>query len=331
MRSVETVAGGVLVMARRSRSGSAGKQATEYLERILQIATLSAAIIALPVAIFQGRPASAVTALIAVIAGMVLAVVHVWRARLPSGQRRYRWQRWAGTLIAFGSLASLAIACIAPATRGAVLYDILGFRRPEVSQLTIAAGSGHYRIQIPIYNVQDQDDQVDSVTVSVDWNENVDIACESNTAEYQLQDTVIVGAVGKTLRATVSDSSGGLANLSLPATGSLTTYCVGGSLEFTFQPGLIVRARSTALIYVDIPEQIRATHVRITGPVPSTPMPPGPIVADATDIPDPVTGGPESQYSFVVIRSRVTLSSGTARSSCNVVKGIAVNLADLRC
>jgi hypothetical protein len=295
-------------------------------ERILQLVTLAAGVVALPVAILQGRPASAVAALVVVVAGLGLLIAHVWQSRLPSGQYRYSWWRWFTVATTVVIIAVLAGVNLNAKSRSVFIYGVMGFhKQAEADELVIAESSKYYRIQLPVSNHQGQDDQLDAVTLTLQWNSNTGIGCLATPVSYQLADHIVLAKNGNIATAPVKASSGGFAGFDLPTTGSLHEYCMSGALTFTFYPGLIIEADSTTLMYVNVPKHINATYEQIGAPYNSTKR--GHIVADATGIPDPVNGGTGNgeEYSFVIIQANVKFISGETYSSCRMIRGIYVS------
>ena len=61
-------------------------------ESLLRLVTIASTVVAFPVAVLQGRPASAVAALLIAAVWIAAATIHVWRKRSPSGKHKYSWR-----------------------------------------------------------------------------------------------------------------------------------------------------------------------------------------------------------------------------------------------
>ena len=154
--------------------------------------------------------------------------------------------------------------------------------------------------------------------------------CLSGTAEYRLNDHVAIETNGKTLHGGVQARSGGFRGYSLPAIGSLGGYCVSGWLSLGFNPGLVVKANLTTLLYIDVPKHIKATYSGITSPYGGkASIKKKRIIADTIGIPDPINRNSRSQYSYVVVRSKSEICIRGNFSSCQLATGAKVSMTDV--
>jgi hypothetical protein len=158
-----------------------------------------------------------------------------------------------------------------------------GFSDAQQAVLHNDGPETYYRIQIPVSNDLAQSDQLDTVTVTIDWNASLGVGCLAFPVYYGLSDHVILTKSGNLVSASVKASSGGFTGFMFQASGSLHEYCTSGKLTFTFDPGLIIEPNSTALIYADVPKLINATTTHVQMQPEAKPIVKnGHIVADAT-------------------------------------------------
>lgn len=333
-RHVLTIAGllGIVTLSGRCRDRTdaqtpgapAPAAGTDRLQVLLTCLTLVTGVAALPVAFTQGRPASAILMLAAVLAGLGVVFVRTWRR----GGRAHGG-RWAAGVTAVLVVAGTATVIAIPAGRSFLVYKTLGFHDPrhaaKLGQITIADSAARFRVQAPIRSVGADAQQLTDVSVSLDWNANVTMACDSGTITYRLRDRLAVGRTGHAGRTAVDVGSGGLKNHWIPATGSLHEFCVSGRLDLTFNSGVTIEKQARLTLYIDIPKVMKATYLRVANPDGTGLEKSGSLVSHV-DIPDPIDAEHpgRARNGYLTITLRATTSSGTRLSACRTVYGIDV-------
>jgi hypothetical protein len=235
------------------------KTGKDVAERVIQILTVIVALIGLPLAIAQGRPASVIVCATCVFAAIIVVTIRLWRARLPSERIKYQWQRWAAVATATAFVTALLVSSLIPTGRHFLIYSVLGFRsQVQTDVITIAESSHYYRVQIPVTNARPEDQQLANMTVTVSWGEKYPTTtCQAVPVAYRLDGRLRV-TNGSSATGSVQVLAGGLAGFRLPVTGSFEDQCTSAKLVLSFMPGLSLQKNSTTLLYVDIPKHLQA-------------------------------------------------------------------------
>jgi hypothetical protein len=244
-------------------------------ESLLRLVTIASTVVAFPVAVLQGRPASAVAALLIAAVWIAAATIHVWRKRSPSGKHKYSWERWVMTGVSVISACALGTVNTLPAGRSWFTYEVLGISDPATSAtagtLTIGespqpAGeavpaSGQpgrtYRVTLPVLNSRPDDEQLSRITLHIDWIWFV--GCDAPTYQYALQSPLTVTRGGHA-QGSILSQTGPASGFSVNAAGTLTLWCGTASLQLAFAPqALILQGHSTTVISIDLPAQLKLT------------------------------------------------------------------------
>jgi hypothetical protein len=139
---------------------------------------------------------------------------------------------------------------------------------PTIGSLSISRFGKHYQIVTPIFDSQQTDQQVQEVTLDLQWGVP-GVACGVVNNIYQVNEALLVNKVSHVVEGSVSQESGRTLGL-VQATGRLYETCGGEDLSLTFRPSaLILAAKTTNLISISFPVDILATSLH---PNPGSPV-----------------------------------------------------------
>jgi hypothetical protein len=240
--------------------------------------------------------------------GLAYALVYVWQRRLPSGFRKYGWQRWA--LVAFTATLAvgLASAGVLPASRGFLVHEVYGFSRTVPSAqspgIQVASSRRFYRIVLPVDNNLSRDQQLNQMSVSMTYETGSGCA-EAPYYIYRLQDTIVVKKATGHAQGNITERSGIASGFDVRSTGEWRGGCGPDQVYFRFIPtGLTLKKLSTTMIAIDVPTRM---HVKFEV------YPARAIKPSQTQV-----RFPSSHYlSFRVVASA---SGGTKLDSCFIFK-----------
>jgi hypothetical protein len=252
------------VTQRRSRTTA--RSQNEFGERALRFLTLASVIIGLPLAIAQGRPASVIVATVILCLGSASALSYLWRKRLPSGNHKYGWERWAATGLTLAIVSTVAMASIFSSGRSFLMYGIFGFQNPSAAirsgEPTFAQSAKYVRILLPVSNNIARDQELNQISLTIDWTGNI-LCYGPPTFSFRLSSNLYVDEkTGSVSGGSVVAESGTAAGFSVPVTGNAQGFCNNGELILDFiPPALVLEKSSTTVISIDVPKRIEISYV----------------------------------------------------------------------
>jgi hypothetical protein len=233
-------------------------------ERIAQGIGIVGGVVALTVALFQDRPASALALLALVLISSAAVLAYLWRARLPSGARKYTWQPRVATVSVAVIVVALSIVLVIPASREYALYDLIGLANPPretaISGLVVGQNADSYRILASVSNASKIDQQLNQVWLDVYYNRNTKARCAARTYSYRLRDKVVLSGSGdrKDLEGSIEANQGGLEGYDLQIIGNYHAKCQEGRLLLSFNPNITLDKEATTELAIDIPKLLKA-------------------------------------------------------------------------
>lgn len=233
-------------------------------ERVAQGIGIVGGVVALAVALSKDKPASALALVAVVLISSAAVLAYLWRARLPSGARKYTWQPRVATVSVAVIVVASSIVLVIPASREYALYDIIGLANPPretaISGLVIAQNTDSYRILASVSNASKIDQQLNRVWLDVYYNRNTKVRCAASTYSYRLRDEVVLSGSGdrKDLEGSIKANEGGLKGYDLQITGNYHAKCQEGRLLLSFDPTITLEKEATTELAIDIPKLLKA-------------------------------------------------------------------------
>jgi hypothetical protein len=242
-----------------------GKVTTGTNERIAQVIAIVSGIVALAVAVQQGRPISTIAILAMAVIAIGLLLAHLWRTKLPDGSPKYGWQRWAVVAGSSAIVLVLLIAMSIPTSRD-YLYNVAGFERLSMSGVVIAESPGYHRVQATLLNPSTQDQQLTQISITVGDRGG---ACPQGINRFRVEKRVTVKTIDEnvvSIMGRVVQDTGSLKGSKLPFSGELRMKCGSHSLRLTFDCNITVKVNSTTELIVDIPRTVRGRMTSVKVP-----------------------------------------------------------------
>jgi len=291
----------------RRRSPAKARSQSESSELVLRYVTIASVIVGLLLAILQGRPASAIAAIVIIGLGFTNVTIYLWRKRLPSGYRKYGWERWCAAGVAVGIVCAVATANAFPLSRAFFIYNVLGFQNSSsltrMGAPTFAQSAKFVRILFFVDNKATFAQELTQLALTLTWG---GVSSVSNCSESPLTYKFRLLSSGS-----VAAESGAAAGFRVPVTGKASQYCGGGKLTIHFNPpALILEKSSVSIISIDVPRRVKVTYV--DPPSRSNKNSPESI-ADLATVLIPTAGAD------VTIKLHAKTDSGTVLSACSEV------------
>jgi hypothetical protein len=186
----------------------------------------------------------------------------------------------------------------------------------STSGLTVAESSTYYRVIVPIYNSQTNDQAVKQISLDVVWHYN-GVSCDRRPPIYifRLRDKLYVNKKTRLAGEDVTILSGIASGFRVTATGE---WVEGGGacgipsrLGLTFSiPGLLLQKSATTLVAIDIPKQIKAISSSSFDSSPGMGK-----LASTLDLALP-TNAYSDNYGYAIFTLKVCTASGNSLTTC---------------
>ncbi|MEU6033003.1 hypothetical protein ABZ825_39455 [Streptomyces tauricus] len=224
------------------------------------------------VAASQQRPASAIALMVAIAFGVSGGASFVWFHRRETGTYRFatRWRIFWSVLCGMVLLA-MTVLPLAPGAGRPLRHHVLGFSDArydiQIRTISVSQSKTSYLASLAIVNTSSKAQVSDRLGLKVDFVSNVRSAgCATDTEVYRFTDAININRSENSGRQNVTGALKTPKGYYSVATGSMTRYCVMGTLEFWADASITLPPNGVTTIDLEFPKRFQAVEQSPLGP-----------------------------------------------------------------